>query len=67
MTNSANTDDRRKLKAMLTGKSVQGGRKFKLASGALSDVYIDAKRTTLRPEAMPLIGRAFLRKIAESG
>jgi orotate phosphoribosyltransferase len=59
--------DRKKLKTMLTRKSVQGGKKFKLASGAVSDVYIDAKRTTLRPEAMPLIGRAFLQKIAECG
>lgn len=55
------------LRDALIDKSVQVGRRFKLASGAVSDVYIDAKRTTCSPEAMPLIGRAFLRKIRECG
>jgi orotate phosphoribosyltransferase len=59
--------ERSKLGAVLTRKSLQRGRIFKLASGAESDVYIDAKRTTCYPEAMPLIGRAFLKKIHECG
>ena len=41
--------------------------RFKLASGAVSDVYIDAKRTTCSPEAMPLVGQVFLRKLRECG
>jgi orotate phosphoribosyltransferase len=59
--------ERSQLRDILARKSVQVGRSFKLASGAVSDVYIDAKRTTCSPEAMPLIGRAFLRKLKECG
>ena len=59
--------ERSKLRDLLASKSLQRGRKFKLTSGAESGVYIDAKRTTCYPEAMPLIGRAFLRKIKECG
>src|ERR1035441_7156571 len=58
-----------RLLDILARKSVQreNGRTFKLASGAETNVYIDAKRTTCYPDAMPLIGRAFLWKIAELG
>src|SRR5438105_237878 len=59
--------ERLRLREILVRKSVQRSRKFKLASGGESDVYIDAKRTTCFAEAMPLIGRAFLGKIAECG
>jgi len=69
MTPAFEAHERQKLRDVLTRKSVQVqvGRKFKLASGSVSEVYIDAKRTTCYPEAMPLIGRAFLWKIAECG
>lgn len=40
---------------------------FTLASGQKSNVYVDARLTTLRAEAMPLIGRAFLAKFRERG
>jgi orotate phosphoribosyltransferase len=59
--------ERTRLRDLLTQKSLQLGRTFKLASGAISGVYIDAKRTSCYPEAMPLIGRAFLRKLKECG
>lgn len=54
------------LKEMLCRKSLRFG-DFTLASGAKSDVYVDGKLTTCSPEAMPLIGRAFLRKIRALG
>jgi orotate phosphoribosyltransferase len=44
------------LLAILQKKSVRHG-KFTLASGATSDLYIDARRTTSDPEAALLIGR----------
>ena len=59
--------ERDSLREMLARKSLQAGREFKLASGALSKVYIDAKRTTCTPEAMPLIGHVFLKKIRDCG
>jgi orotate phosphoribosyltransferase len=59
--------DRSLLREMLAQKSVHVGESFTLASGAVSDVYIDAKQTTCSPEAMPLIGRAFLHKLEECG
>ena len=40
---------------------------FTLASGQKSNVYVDARLTTLRAEAMPLIGRSFLAKFRERG
>lgn|GEM_PF-775770 len=59
--------DRLTLRNILVNNSVKLGRSFMLSSGATSDKYIDAKLTTLTPEAMPLVGRLFLRKIKESG
>ena len=38
-----------------------------LASGKRSNVYCDARVTTCRAEAMPLIGRLFLDKMRERG
>lgn len=55
-----------RLELLLATKSVRTGQ-FKLASGAESTVYVDGKLTTCSPEAMPLIGRAFLCKMAERG
>ena len=54
------------LKEILRRKSVRFGT-FTLASGATSDVYVDCKLTTCSPRAMPLIGRAFLRKLHSRG
>lgn len=51
-----------RLKAILKRNSVRFGT-FTLVSGQTSDVYVDGKLTTCTAEAMPLVGRAFLRKI----
>jgi orotate phosphoribosyltransferase len=62
-----NDDSRSQLLDLLAARSVRRGR-FTLASGAVSDVYIDGKLTTLGcPEAMPLVGRVFLQKLQECG
>jgi orotate phosphoribosyltransferase len=58
--------DREQLKGLLRQHSVRFGL-FKLVSGQTSDVYVDAKLTTCRAAAMPLIGRLFLHKIEELG
>lgn len=58
--------DREQLKSLLRQHSVRFGQ-FKLVSGQTSDVYVDAKLTTCRAAAMPLIGRLFLQKIKERG
>jgi orotate phosphoribosyltransferase len=59
--------DREELKAILQKASVRRGKEFTLASGKTSTVYVDARVTTLRAEAMPLIGRLFLAKMKERG
>jgi orotate phosphoribosyltransferase len=59
--------ERRLLRAMLEKRSLQVGGRFKLSSGAETDVYIDAKRTSFSAQAIPLIGRAFLQKMADCG
>lgn len=58
--------DREQLRLLLRQHSVRFG-KFTLVSGQTSDVYVDAKLTTLRSAAMPLIGRLFLQKFRERG
>ena len=55
-----------RLKQLLQEHSVKRG-DFVLASGKRSNVYVDARLTTLRAEAMPLIGRAFLDRMHERG
>ena len=60
-------DDRAALAHILTKYSVRRGGEYKLASGRISDVYCDARVTTCRAAAMPLIGRLFLAKFAERG
>lgn len=40
---------------------------FVLASGKRSNVYVDARLTTLCAEAMPLIGRQMLERVAARG
>jgi len=59
--------ERAELLEMLVRLSLQRGGTFKLSSGAESQFYIDAKRTAFKAKAKPLIGRAFLRKMAERG
>jgi orotate phosphoribosyltransferase len=59
-------DDRESLRNMLCRWSVRRG-EFTLASGQKSNIYIDGKLTTLRAEAMPLVGRLFLHKIGGNG
>jgi orotate phosphoribosyltransferase len=54
------------LKQLLKTHSVKRG-DFVLASGQRSNVYVDARLTTLQAQAMPLIGRAFLEKMRERG
>ena len=60
-------EERSRLKELLLHKSLHLGEVFRLSSGAESDVYVDAKPTTCNPEAMPIIGRLFLAKMAELG
>jgi len=59
-------DDHSTLKDLLCRQSVRLG-DFTLASGKKSSVYVDSKLTTFLPQAMPLIGRLFLRKMDECG
>ena len=63
---SFSSDDREKLLGLLREHSVLRG-DFVLASGKRSNIYIDARLTTLRAEAMPLIGRAILHLCQERG
>jgi orotate phosphoribosyltransferase len=58
--------DREQLKRLLAARSVRRG-DFKLASGLTSNIYVDAKLTTLHAPAMPLVGRLFLDKIRQRG
>jgi orotate phosphoribosyltransferase len=58
------SQDREQLKRLLAQLSVRTG-EFVLVSGKRSSVYVDAKLTTCRAAAMPLIGRLFLDKIIE--
>ncbi len=59
--------DRERLRQLLLEYSVRRGEEFVLASGRRSTVYVDARMTSCRAEAMPLIGRLFLAKMAERG
>ncbi len=56
-----------KLKDILVRRSLTTAGNFTLHSGEKSTVYVDGKLTTMAPEAMPLVGRAFLRKMRERG
>ena len=62
----ARVDDHDHLKQILQTHSIRRG-DFVLASGQRSNIYVDARLTTLRAEAMPLIGRAFLEKMRQRG
>jgi orotate phosphoribosyltransferase len=54
------------LKRLLLERSVKRG-SFVLASGKQSDIYIDARLTTMSPEGMLLIGGLGLSMILEHG
>jgi orotate phosphoribosyltransferase len=59
--------DRERLRRILSAVSVRRGQDFLLASGKRSSVYCDARLTTCRAEAMPLIGRLFLDRMRQRG
>ena len=61
-----NEQDRTRLLALLKRFSVHYG-EFTLASGQKSNVYVDCRLTTLRAEAMPLVGRLLLERVAARG
>jgi orotate phosphoribosyltransferase len=58
--------DREQLREMLRTLSVRHG-DFTLVSGQKSEWYVDAKLTTCKAAAMPLVGRLFLEKFQERG
>ena len=60
------TDDRERLRNLLVERSVRLG-DFTLASGARSDYYVDARRTTMSAEGQALVGRIALAAIQASG
>jgi orotate phosphoribosyltransferase len=55
-------DDRERLRDLLLLRSVRLG-EFVLASGARSDYYVDARRTTMSAEGQFLVGRVALAAI----
>lgn len=57
---------RRALLTVLRRESVRFGR-FRLASGAISDVYVDARLTVLRSDAAGLVGEVLLEAMDEGG
>ena len=61
---SNTTENMEELKRLLTERSVKRG-VFTLASGKQSDIYIDARLTTMSPEGMVLIGALGLRAISD--
>jgi orotate phosphoribosyltransferase len=60
-------DDRTRLQDILVRRSLSTSGNFTLHSGEKSTVYVDGKLTTCFPEAMPLVGRAFLQKMRDRG
>jgi orotate phosphoribosyltransferase len=54
------------LKRLLAERSVRRGT-FRLASGRVSSIYVDARLTTMSPEGMRLIGMLGLEQIRLSG
>jgi orotate phosphoribosyltransferase len=59
-------NDLESLKRLLMERSVKTGH-FVLASGKTSNIYIDARLTTMSPEGMRLIGTLALEKIQSAG
>ena len=63
---SNSTDNMAALKQLLLERSVKRG-SFVLASGKHSDIYVDARLTTMSPEGMLIIGKLGLTMILEHG
>jgi len=63
---SNSTDNMAALKRLLLDRSVKRG-SFVLASGKHSDIYVDARLTTMSPEGMLIIGKLGLAMILEHG
>ena len=63
---SNSTDNMAALKQLLLERSVKRG-SFVLASGKHSDIYVDARLTTMSPEGMLIIGKLGLTRILEHG
>ena len=60
------TDNMATLKRLLVERSVRRG-SFVLASGKQSDIYVDARLTTMSPEGMLVIGPLGLSAISDRG
>src|SRR5436309_5936446 len=58
--------DLQRLGAVLRERSILRGR-FTLASGRVSDYYLDCRRTTLDPEGANLVGRCILSLLDREG
>src|SRR5688572_14393805 len=58
--------DRSKLIALLAARSARRG-SFTLASGRQSDLYIDARLTTMSPDGLALIGPLGLDALRNNG
>ena len=59
-------DNMAALKRLLLERSIKRGN-FVLASGKHSDIYVDARLTTMSPEGMVMIGQLGLSMILEHG
>src|SRR6266436_458611 len=60
------TEAETQLLQMLTNRSFKRG-KFPLASGGVSDYYIDGKMTEVFSEAVPLIGEVLYERTKDAG
>jgi orotate phosphoribosyltransferase len=60
------TANREKLAQLLASRSVKHGQ-FQLASGRVSDIYVDARLTTMSPEGLTTIGQLALKEIKLAG
>jgi orotate phosphoribosyltransferase len=58
--------EREKLRKLVRERSYREGR-FTLASGQVSDFYVDLKATTLHPDGAYLIGRLAVEVVREAG
>jgi 8-oxo-dGTP diphosphatase len=65
-TPSTSPSDRRRLRALIRQLSLKRGR-FVLASGAVSDYYLDLRLTTTHPEGAALAARFLLAEAARLG
>lgn len=61
---SMGASERQELAAILRQRSVRTGR-FVLASGRVSDLYVDVKQTALHPKGAALLGRQLLGRVRD--